>query len=389
MTPPLEDVPARTLASGAMKRLVYQLRTEGEGAGRDGFAIGLGILVGCLPVFGLHLALCWVLGRAFGLNRLKMYLAANISNPFVAPVLLFGEIQIGAWLRRGAVHPLSVDAIRQVSPWSFGADLLIGSVAVGCALGGVFGALTWATTRDRDRDPAFADLVRRASDRYLAGGITAWEFARGKMRGDPLYRMVIAGGVLPSGGTLVDVGCGQGLMLALLVEAARRPQTPTGPPSHPPPIFDSLIGIELRPRIAALARRALGGEATIVEGDARDYLPGDCRAVLLFDVLHLVPAADQDSLLRTLGHALAHDGVMVIREADAGAGWTFTAVRWGNRLKALAVGRWSQTFHFRSRAEWTALFEAAGFDVAAADASAGTPFGNVLYVLTRPRRGSA
>ena len=56
-----------------------------------------------------------MLGRGcFGLNRLKMYLAANISNPFVAPVLLFSEIQIGAWLRRGAVHPLTLDAIRQV-----------------------------------------------------------------------------------------------------------------------------------------------------------------------------------------------------------------------------------------------------------------------------------
>jgi SAM-dependent methyltransferase len=370
-----------------MKRLVYQLRTEGEGAGRDGWAIGLGILVGCLPVYGLHLALCWVLGRGFGLNRLKMYLAANISNPFVAPALLFSEIQIGAWLRRGAVHPLSVDAVRQVSPWSFGADLAIGSVVLGSALGGLLGFLTWAMTRGRDADPAFADLVRRASDRYLASGITAWEFARGKMRGDPLYRMVLAGGVLPSGGTLVDVGCGQGLMLALLVEAARGGATAA--PTSRVPGFDTLIGIELRPRIAALARRALGSEATIIEGDVRDHTPGGCRAVLFFDVLHLMPPADQESLLFALEKALASDGVMVVREADAGAGRMFTAVRWGNRLKALAVGRWSQTFHFRSHPEWTALFEAAGFDVAANDASAGTPFGNVLYVLTRPRRGSA
>lgn len=369
-----------------MKRLVYQLRTEGEGAGRDGLAIGLGILVGCLPVFGLHLALCWVLGRAFGLNRLKMYLAANISNPFMAPLLLFSEIQIGAWLRRGAVHPLSIDAVRQVSPWSFGADLAIGSVVLGCALGGLLGLLTWAMSRGREPDPAFADLVRRASDRYLASGITAWEFARGKMRGDPLYSMVLTGGVLPSGGTLVDVGCGQGLMLALLAEAALGDSTATGLRPNLP-VFDSLIGIELRPRIAALARRALGGEATIVEGDARDHAPMGSRAVLFFDVLHLMPATDQQNLLRAFGNALAPDGVIVIREADAGAGWAFTAVRWGNRLKALAVGRWSQTFHFRGRAEWTTLFEAAGFEVVAKDASAGTPFGNVLYVLTRPRLG--
>ena len=69
-----------------MRRLVHQLRTEGGGAGRDGSPIGLGILVGCSRVYGLHLALCWGLGLALGLNRLKMYLAANISNPLVAPL---------------------------------------------------------------------------------------------------------------------------------------------------------------------------------------------------------------------------------------------------------------------------------------------------------------
>ena len=67
----------------------------------------------------------------------------------------------------------------------------------------------------------FADLVRRASDRYLATSITAWEFARGKLRGDPLYRDGRSpAGCCAPGGTLVDVGCGQGLMLALLAEAA-------------------------------------------------------------------------------------------------------------------------------------------------------------------------
>ena len=36
--------------------------------------------------------------------------------------------------------------------------------------------------------PLFLDLVRDASDRYITASIVAWEFARGKLRGDPLYR---------------------------------------------------------------------------------------------------------------------------------------------------------------------------------------------------------
>jgi uncharacterized protein (DUF2062 family) len=370
-----------------MTRLIYELRTEGAGGSREAVALGLGLFIGCLPLYGLHLALCWMAGLVLGLNRLKLYLAANISNPFMAPLLLFTEIQAGAWLRRGRFHALTLDTVRSVNAWQFGADLIVGSLAVGGLLGALLGLATWALTRRRDADPEFANLVRRASDRYLPGGIAAWEFARGKMRGDPLYRMVVAGGLLPVGGTLVDVGCGQGLMLALLIEAGRVPR-PSRDMRGPAPAFDRLVGIELRRRVAALARAALGAGATIVESDVRGYVPADCRAVLFFDVLHLMPAADQEAVLRTMAGVLAPDGVILVREADAASGWMFRAVRWGNRLKAVAFGNWSQTFHFRTRAGWVGMFEAAGFAVDARDASMGTPFGNVMFVLTR-RPGSA
>jgi len=46
----------------------------------------------------LHLTICWLIGYVLGLNRLKMYFAANISNPFVAPWLVVVEVQAGAWL---------------------------------------------------------------------------------------------------------------------------------------------------------------------------------------------------------------------------------------------------------------------------------------------------
>ena len=65
-----------------------------------------------------------------------MYLAANISNPFVAPLLILTELQTGAWVRRGQLHALTLDAVRNIDPWSFGADLIVGSLVVGGVLGG-------------------------------------------------------------------------------------------------------------------------------------------------------------------------------------------------------------------------------------------------------------
>ena len=86
-----------------LRRLFHHLRTEGAGAGRETAAVALGVFIGCLPIYGLHLLICWIAGLLLGLNRLKMYLAANVSNPLVAPWLIFAEVQAGAWLRRGGV----------------------------------------------------------------------------------------------------------------------------------------------------------------------------------------------------------------------------------------------------------------------------------------------
>jgi SAM-dependent methyltransferase len=373
--------------AGHMRRFVHDLRTEGGGPGRDAAAVGLGVFIGSLPFYGFHLLLCIGAGTLLRLNRVKLYLAANISNPLMAPFLILSELQTGALVTRGELRPLTLDAVKQIDPWSLGADILIGAVIVGALLGLALGTATWMLTRDRGEDPLFAALVRRASDRFVAGSITAWEFARGKLRGDPLYRTVLLGRVLPTGapnGTLVDVGCGSGLMLALLAEAAACWREGRWPRDRAaPPLFDRLVGIELRERVARLARRVLGDAATILEEDARRSSPLCCDAILFFDVLHMMLPRDQEQLLSAMTAQLSPSGVILVREADAGAGWRFRAVRIGNRVKAIAFGRWGESFHYRSASEWKELFERFGFAVARRDAGQGTPFANELFVLTR------
>jgi uncharacterized protein (DUF2062 family)/trans-aconitate methyltransferase len=366
-----------------LRRVVWELRTEGVGPAREAAAIGLGVFIGCSPLYGFHLLLCLAVGWCLGLNRLKMYLASNISNPFVAPFLILTELQTGAWLRRDALHALTLDAVRNVDPWSFGADLIVGSLVVGGVLGVLSGTATYFMSRAGDDDPWFVALVHRAADRYVSTSITAWEFARGKLRGDPLYRTVLTECALPSGGILVDVGCGQGLMLALLAECEASWRAGTWSSSWPAPaVFDRLVGIETRPRVAAIARQALGEAAAIVEGDARTHVPDGARVVLFFDVLHMMPADDQEQLLASTATRLEAGGMILIREPDAGARWRFAAVRAGNTAKAVLSGNWRQTFHFRTVKEWTACFARLGFHVDVRGAGQGTPFANVLFVLT-------
>src|SRR3954471_12360882 len=113
----MRGVPAR------LRRAFHGLRTEGTGTFRETSAIALGVFIGCLPLYGFHLVMCWSVGFALGLNRLKMYLAANISNPLVAPWLLLAEIQAGSWLRHGVFHPLSLQIVKTAAVTGIGLDL--------------------------------------------------------------------------------------------------------------------------------------------------------------------------------------------------------------------------------------------------------------------------
>jgi SAM-dependent methyltransferase len=243
--------------------------------------------------------------------------------------------------------------------------------------------LTWVSVANAP--PIAAHLARvfdLAAYRFLEVGVTAWEFARAKLRRDPIYRAALA--ELPqSGTTLVDVGCGQGLTLAVLVEATAAANHGDWPrEAPPPPHFDRLIGIETRARVAAMARRALADGADIIHDAAPGGLPAQITAALVFDVLHLMSRHDQERLVTELRARLEPGGMVLVRDVDAAAGPGFHAVRLGNRLKNLAVGQFRQRFHFRTAAEWTALFARAGWTVERSPMGHGTPFANVLFKLT-------
>jgi uncharacterized protein (DUF2062 family)/SAM-dependent methyltransferase len=370
------------------RRLFTDLRREYPGPTRDAVAIGVGAFIGCQPLFGFHLPLTILVGRVLRLNRLKMYVAANISNPLIAPALLFVELQTGAWLRRRDLYDVTVEAIQQVDLGSAGADLMIGSLAVGALIGTSVTLLTLAAVRPRRLPPHLDAIFTAASDRYVDTTVTAWEFARGKLRGDPVYATLVTD-PLPPGHTFVDIGCGQGLALATMVEAAGLYASGQWPPdAPPPPVFDKWFGIELRKRVAAIAREALGNDVEITHATAPAGLPADISAAALFDVLHLMSYEDQELLLDGVAARMPAGGVLLVREANADAEKGFRQVRIGNRIKAIAVGRWKQRFYFRGLAAWEKLFSSRGWQVQAASTSNAAGFANVLFRLTRARSAS-
>lgn len=366
-----------------IRELLYSLRTEGDSPGRLAGAVGLGVFIGCSPFYGLHLALCLIFASLLRLNRGLTYLAAHVSVPGLWPLLVFAEIQVGRWLRGGGLLPIRPAELRRLDPWQFGMDLLLGCAVVGVALALPLALITYRAALARRKAPAIHGLIEETAHRYLESGMFDWEVVRGKLRHDPVYLKLLQSGMLPSEGRLLDLGCGRGILLALLVTARERLAQGLYPEGWASPPSLELYGIETRLGPAAVARKALGEGAAIEVADLRDAALLPARAALLLDVLHYLPAQAQEELIARAADALEPGGVLLLREADAAADWRFVATRIQERTCALARRHWRQRFHYRSAADWKRLLEAAGFTVEVQPMGMGTPYANVLLAARR------
>lgn len=380
-----EPLRGRRRVGQVIAEIHYRLRTEGQSPAQKAWAVALGTLVGCVPIYGLHLVLCAVLARLLSLSRMTAYLAAHINNPLTAPFLLYVEYGLGHFLFTRNWPRFDPASLRAAGLGRISLDVLAGALVLGLALGALLGGISYAIGR-RWRYPDFEHLLREAAtEPFARSGIVAWEFARGKLRFDPVYLGLLRGGDLPPAGRLLDLGCGQGLLLALLRTAARLAEQGAWPADWPePPRRLELTGYELRPRRAEIARRALGGDADIRVGDLRTLPLPAARAVVLLDVLHYLPRDAQDCLVERVAQALEPGGVVLIREADAARGARFVLTRLQERLSALARGDLRQKFHYRSLDAWAGLLERRGLVAQASPMWAGTPYANVLLEGRKP-----
>jgi SAM-dependent methyltransferase len=222
-------------------------------------------------------------------------------------------------------------------------------------------------------DARYARLVEAASAPYRAAGRFAWHFARGKLRADPVFRTLLQARLIPENAQLLDLGCGQGLLAALLAAAGA-------------PRIAAYRGFELMASDVARAHRALGADCGVRQGDIRGVEFGAADAIVILDVLHYLRPEEQDAVLRRVRAALAADGVLLLRVGNAAAGLPFRLSNWVDWTVALARGHGAARFHCRSVAQWRSALEALGFTVQAEPMSRGTPFANVLLAARLPQR---
>lgn len=226
----------------------------------------------------------------------------------------------------------------------------------------------------------FPALARQAAARYDRRDRFARHFARGKLAGDPAFRGLLARGLIPPRARLLDLGCGQGVLAAMLLAARAshaRGQWPADWP--PPPNPCEIRGIDLSRRDIDRAAAAVP-EARFECADITQARLGEADAVVILDVLHYIGADAQRGVLERARDALRGGGVLLMRVADADGSLRFRYTVLIDHAGTALRGQGFARYHCRPVAEWQAMLESLGFRVEATPMSEGTSFANVLLV---------
>jgi 2-polyprenyl-6-hydroxyphenyl methylase/3-demethylubiquinone-9 3-methyltransferase len=172
------------------------------------------------------------------------------------------------------------------------------------------------------------------------------------------------------GNTILDVGCGHGVLVALLTDG------------HPE---RRVVGIDPDERKIAWAKTSIGRQANVefkacmIETLAAER-PGSFDSVIVADVLCLVAKTAWPSFLDAAHRLLRPGGQLLLKDAEDDGSWRVTKALWQERLMVRLLRRTQASgIGFASRQEWYTVLAAAGFVVDDTTPFAGYTAPHVLF----------
>jgi uncharacterized protein (DUF2062 family)/trans-aconitate methyltransferase len=283
------------------------LRKEGLDSRRAAAAVFLGIFIGIVPIYGFQTLAAVGVALLFRLNKPLTVAATFINNPLLLPLIIFSSVELGCFLWTGSFQPLNLAALvatrthihrEQLFIWA------IGSVALGVLAGGVGAAITAIVVHlyhlKASANPALGARVRFVNAMFSPCTRMVRGFVQWKLRLDKVFELLAAENL--GSGTVVDLGCGYGITLCFAACDDNRRR---------------LVGCDLDTRRIAVARQALGTlNADLTAADVRHFELPTAELILILDVLHYLPAAEQPILLKRCCSALAPNGILIFRVPD-------------------------------------------------------------------------
>jgi uncharacterized protein (DUF2062 family) len=154
--------------------MARQLMLEHGSPLRLAAGIALGVIVGCTPMFGLHMLLGLVLAIKLRLNKLAVMLGTHVTNPLTGPLVILANIQVGCRLLTGHWMRLPAGGLHSQSIFAYGNQILlywvagfpVATTAVALASAGAcYPVFRWLRTRQKKKgmlDHGTADHRERA-----------------------------------------------------------------------------------------------------------------------------------------------------------------------------------------------------------------------------------
>jgi 2-polyprenyl-3-methyl-5-hydroxy-6-metoxy-1,4-benzoquinol methylase len=188
--------------------------------------------------------------------------------------------------------------------------------------------------------------------------------------------------LVPAAGRILEIGCGRGLLCAhLALGSARR----------------EVVGVDIDARKLDVARRVLPearrrGACLDFQLAAPGHVPeGRWDAILIVDVLYLMPLPLQRRLLQACASALAAGGVLLVKEMGSTPRWKF---HWNYLQETLAVRllRWTRgagSMSFADPATLAVWLAGAGLRVEERALDRGYLHAHHLVLGRRPHEGAA
>lgn len=139
------DLPLRKRLGARSRNWVLM---SGVSPGILAFSVGMGVLLGILPIWGFQTLAALMMAHLFQLNKPVAIGASNVSFPAAIPLILYGSLLTGRFLLTGTFDSsISVSTVDSSLAWRYAREYLLGAVVLGVAAGIVAATVTYGVAR--------------------------------------------------------------------------------------------------------------------------------------------------------------------------------------------------------------------------------------------------
>jgi 2-polyprenyl-3-methyl-5-hydroxy-6-metoxy-1,4-benzoquinol methylase len=218
-----------------------------------------------------------------------------------------------------------------------------------------------------------SETIKRLISKYFLQGAVAGWHANARFLLAPLESLER---LVPVQGRILDIGCGMGLFsLLLAMKSDKR----------------SVEGTDIAEEKISIAQKASRGMRNVSYHTAgsREIRGNGYDAIILSDVLYLIPFDEQESLVAECRARLNDSGILLIKEIGSRPSWKYL-INLCEEMIMIKLLHYTAggSFYFRSPDEFNALLKKAGFTVKTIPVDTGYLHPHIIYRCRKETNGS-